>query len=75
MGTSVPPTASSKAITGLPATRTTQRHGCTAPPRRSASQNTTTKTMPNQILGSVRIPRSNSARGSPNSAMTGRYGL
>src|SRR6516165_5347378 len=75
IGTSVPPTASSKAMTGQAATKTAQRNASRAPPARSASQNTMRNTTPNQIRGSVSTLGPSTARGTPNSAMIGRYGL
>ncbi len=75
IGTSVPPTASSNAITGDAAMNTVQRTEFLAPAARSASQKTTMNAVPNQTRGSVTTCEPNNARGTPNSDITGRYGL
>src|ERR1700733_4802652 len=74
IGTSSPPVARLKAITGQPATSTVQRAGSFALARRSANQNTTTNARPNHIRGSV-TALSAIVRGTPKSDITGRYGL
>ena len=74
-GTSVPPTVSENAITGVAVTRTVQRSTSRAPAAASAAANTATKPTVNQTRGSVMIPGPNSARGRPKMAITGRYGL
>ena len=74
-GTSVPPTVSEKAITGVAVTRRVQRSTSRAPATARAAANTATKPSVNQTRGSVTSPGPSSARGSPKMAMTGRYGL
>ena len=74
-GTSVPPTVSENAITGVAVTSTVQRTTSRAPATASAAANSTTKPRQNHTRGSVSSPGPNSARGMPNSAITGRYGL
>ncbi len=73
-GTSVPPTASSKAITGLAVRNTVHRIQSCAPATASARSNASTNATPNQMRGSVITCEPASARGSPNSVITGRYG-
>ena len=72
MGTSVPPTASSNAITGDAAMNTVQRTVFRAPAAFRASQKMTRKARPNQTRGSVITWEPNRARGTPKSAITGR---
>ena len=64
-GTSVPPTVSEKATTGVAVTRAVQRSTSRAPARARAAPNAATKTTQNQILGSVSSPGPSSARGMP----------
>jgi hypothetical protein len=68
----VPPTASSNAITGDAATNNVQRTTCRAPAAASARPKKIRNARPNQTLGSVAIPGPNSARGTPNSDITGK---
>ncbi len=75
MGMSVPPTASSNAITGDAAMNTVQRREFLAPAALSASQKMTRNAAPNQTRGSVITWVPNNARGMPKSDITGKYGL
>ncbi len=72
MGTSVPPTQSSKAMIGDTVSSRAQRKLSLAPATRSAKANTTRNTSPNQTRGSVSGPWPNSACGTPNAAISGR---
>jgi hypothetical protein len=69
---SVPPTASSNAITGVAATNRVHRITCWAPTASSASAKSRRKATPNQTRGSASVADPNSARGTPNSDITGR---
>ena len=75
MGTSVPPTHSSKAMMGETVSSRAQRTLSRAPATRSEAANTITNTIPNQTRGSVSRPWPSSACGTPNTAISGRYGL
>src|SRR5579862_134471 len=75
IGTSVPPTTSSNAMIGDAVTSRAHRAESLAPAVFSAKANTTRNTSPNQTRGSVSRPWPNTACGTPNTAMSGRYGL
>jgi hypothetical protein len=74
-GRSLPLTASGKAISGVPASTAVRRTEPLASAIRSAAQNETRNATPSHTRGSVARPPPNHARGRPNSAMPGRYGL
>ncbi|HEX2820209.1 MAG TPA: hypothetical protein VHO07_08605 [Streptosporangiaceae bacterium] len=75
MGTSVPPTHSSNAMTGDAVISRAQRAQSLAPAIRNAAANTMRNTTPNHTRGSVSRPWPNSACGTPKAAISGRYGL
>jgi hypothetical protein len=75
MGTSVPPTHSSKAMIGEAVSSSAQRTLSLAPAIRSATAKVARNTAPNQTRGSVSKPWPSSAWGTPNTAIRGRYGL
>ena len=75
MGTSVPPTHSSNAMIGEAVISSAHRTLSLAPAIRSATANTARNTAPNQTRGSVSRPWPSSACGTPNAAISGRYGL
>jgi len=72
IGTSVPPTASSNAMTGEAVIKMAQRRQSFAPPTDKATANTAKNTRPNQILGSVNALWPKMACGTPNAAISGR---
>ena len=75
MGTSVPPTHSSKEMIGEAVSSSAQRTLSLAPAIRSATAKVARNTAPNQTRGSVSTPWPSSAWGTPNTAISGRYGL
>jgi hypothetical protein len=75
MGTSVPPTHSSNAMTGDAVSSTAHRTQSFAPATFSPQANTVRNTTPNHTRGSVSGPCPRTACGTPNAAISGRYGL
>ena len=75
MGTSVPPTHSSNEMIGEAVSSSAQRTLSLAPAIRSATAKVARNTAPNQTRGSVSMPWPSSACGTPNTAISGRYGL